>query len=150
MTVDIFQYSNIYTLERSFQWLADDPNVKEECGPYVTLPCPFLRDRCDISPTKLTVSLVGFDSPDWSHLLFLYSRLKPGKTVFEWEEEHNVRAQGIDVRRFMSFGVIKVTMTISMPWSILKIPPGVLATNPPLAHSHARKASRNSRKRRFC
>ncbi|KAF8577354.1 NPR2-domain-containing protein [Ramaria rubella] len=84
MTIDIFQYSNIYTMERSLQWLADDPNVKGECGAYVTKP--------------------GFDIPDWPHLLFMYSRLKPGRTVFEWEEEHNVRAQGIDVRRFMSFG----------------------------------------------
>jgi len=38
MTIDIFQYSNIYILKRSLQWLADDPNVKDECGPYVTKP----------------------------------------------------------------------------------------------------------------
>ena len=53
---------------------------------------------------------IGFDIPGWSHFLFLYSRLKPGRTVFEWDEEHNVRKQGIDVRRFMSFGVIKVSL----------------------------------------
>lgn len=35
MTIDIFQYSNIYTLRKNIQWLADEPNVKEECGPYV-------------------------------------------------------------------------------------------------------------------
>lgn len=38
MTIDIFQFSNIYTLTRSIQWLADDPIVKDECGPYVTKP----------------------------------------------------------------------------------------------------------------
>ena len=35
MTVDIFQYSNMYTLRKSIQWLADEAHVKEECGPYV-------------------------------------------------------------------------------------------------------------------
>jgi len=38
MMTDIFQFSNMYTLRRSIQWLADEPNVYEECGPYVTLP----------------------------------------------------------------------------------------------------------------
>jgi len=51
---------------------------------------------------------LGYDIPDWPHLLFLYSRLKPGKTVLEWMEEYHVYQQGIDVRRFMTFGVIKV------------------------------------------
>jgi len=35
MTIDIFQYSNMYTLRKSIQWLADEPHVKDECGPYV-------------------------------------------------------------------------------------------------------------------
>ena len=38
MMTEIFQYSNMYTLRRSIRWLADEPNVYEECGPYVTLP----------------------------------------------------------------------------------------------------------------
>lgn len=35
MTIDIFQYSNMYTLRKTIQWLADEPHVKDECGPYV-------------------------------------------------------------------------------------------------------------------
>ena len=38
MMIDIFQYSNMYTLRKSIQWLADEPHVREECGPYVTKP----------------------------------------------------------------------------------------------------------------
>lgn len=38
MTIDIFQYSNMYTLRKSIQWMADESHVKEECGPYVTKP----------------------------------------------------------------------------------------------------------------
>ena len=36
----------MYTLRKSVQWLADEPHVREECGPYVTRPgrtsSPFL------------------------------------------------------------------------------------------------------------
>jgi hypothetical protein len=35
MTIDIFQYSNMYTLRKSIQWLADEAHVKDECGPFV-------------------------------------------------------------------------------------------------------------------
>ncbi|KAF9483818.1 NPR2-domain-containing protein [Pholiota conissans] len=87
MMIDIFQYSNMYTLRKSIQWLADESHVQEECGPYVTK-----KDR---------------DIPDWPKLLHLYSRLKPGKTIFEWMKFYEVEDLGIDVRRFTSFGVIK-------------------------------------------
>jgi hypothetical protein len=38
MMIDIFQYSNMYTLRKNIQWLAGEPHVREECGPYVTKP----------------------------------------------------------------------------------------------------------------
>jgi hypothetical protein len=34
--------------------------------------------------------------------------MRPGTTVVEWMQDHDVRSIGIDVRRFASFGVIKV------------------------------------------
>ncbi|KAL0946635.1 hypothetical protein HGRIS_012831 [Hohenbuehelia grisea] len=89
MTIDIFQYHNMYTLRKTIQWAADEAHVREECGPYVV---------------KL-----GNTIPDWPKLLHLYSRLKPKKTVQEWMEEYNVDDLNIDARRFTSFGVIKVT-----------------------------------------
>ena len=45
---------------------------------------------------------------DWPDLLHLYSRLKPGTTVFEWIKQYSVDKFGVDPRRFVSFGVIKV------------------------------------------
>ncbi|KAF8238569.1 NPR2-domain-containing protein [Tricholoma matsutake] len=99
MTVDIFQYSNMYTLRKSMQWLADEVHVREECGPYVTKP--------------------GHPIPDWPKLLRLYSRLKPGKTVLEWMESHNVHQLGIDIRRFTSFGVIKGFLRRVHRWPVL-------------------------------
>ncbi|KAH7912227.1 nitrogen permease regulator 2-domain-containing protein [Hygrophoropsis aurantiaca] len=99
MTIDIFQYSNMYTLRKNVQWLADESHVREECGPYVTKP--------------------GRPLPDWPKLLHLYSRLKPGRTVLEWMESHDVHEMGIDVRRFTSFGVIKGFLRRVHRWPIL-------------------------------
>ncbi|KAJ7125487.1 nitrogen permease regulator 2-domain-containing protein [Mycena crocata] len=102
MAIDIFQYSNMYTLRKSIQTLAIEADVKEECGPYVTKP--------------------GSPIPDWPKLLHLYSRLKPGKTVLECMEKHEIHESGIDVRRFTSFGVIKGFLRRVHRWPVL-LPP---------------------------
>lgn len=99
MIIDIFQYSNMYTLRKSIQWLGDEAHVKEECGPYV------IKE--------------GRSIPDWPKLLHLYSRMRPGKTVFEWMQDHDVRSLGIDVRRFASFGVIKGFLRRVHRWPML-------------------------------
>ncbi|KAJ7285989.1 nitrogen permease regulator 2-domain-containing protein [Mycena rebaudengoi] len=102
MTIDIFQYSNMYTLRKSIQWLAVEADVEEECGPYVTKP--------------------GREIPDWPKLLHLYSRLKPGITILDWMETYKVYDLGIDVRRFTSFGVIKGFLRRVHRWPVL-LPP---------------------------
>ncbi|QRW06546.1 nitrogen permease regulator 2 [Ceratobasidium sp. AG-Ba] len=123
---DIFQYSNIYTLKPSIQWLANDPGVKEECPGYVTLP--------------------GHAPASWPDLLRLYSRLTNSKTVHEWLESCSSssiipRSPGpssalsltapspttetipitstIDPRRFISFGVIKGFVRRVRRWPVL-------------------------------
>ncbi|KAG2367423.1 nitrogen permease regulator 2-domain-containing protein [Suillus spraguei] len=101
MTVDIFQYSNMYTLRKNVQWLADECHVKHECGPYVTKHAP------------------GRVVPDWPKLLHLYSRFKSGKTVLDWMETYDVYELGIDIRRFTSFGVIKGFLRRVHRWPIL-------------------------------
>ncbi|KAK2466769.1 hypothetical protein APHAL10511_001027 [Amanita phalloides] len=99
MTIDIFQFSNMYTLRKSIQWLANESHVRGECGPYVTKP--------------------GRTIPDWPQLLHLYSRLKPGMTVFEWIQTHDINLLGIDARRFVSFGVIKGFLRRVHRWPVL-------------------------------
>ncbi|WVQ85332.1 hypothetical protein IAT38_007497 [Cryptococcus sp. DSM 104549] len=87
MMIDIFQYSNMYTLKPIISRLATDETVISECASYVTRR--------------------GFPLPEWPILLRLYSRLLPGVTVHEWMEAHEVISLGIDPRRFVSFGIIK-------------------------------------------
>jgi nitrogen permease regulator 2-like protein len=113
MTIDIFQYSNMYTLRNSIQWLADEAHVKEECGPYVIKEGMVCSIRLYLHLADASRDLLaGRSIPDWPKLLHLYSRMKPGKTVFEWMQDHDARSLGIDVRRFASFGVIKVRTSI--------------------------------------
>lgn len=38
MMIDIFQYSNMYTLKSNMQWLVEESSVREECAAYVTRP----------------------------------------------------------------------------------------------------------------
>ena len=57
-------------------------------------------------------SVIGRRIPDWPKLLHLYSRFKTGKTIFDWMKTYEVEDLGIDVRRFTSFGVVKVINTI--------------------------------------
>lgn len=118
MTIDIFQWSNMYTLRKSIQWLADEIHVKEECGPYVTKPGEHHSGCC----SKYNPWL-GHNIPDWPKLLHLYSRLKPGKTVYEWREEYEVEGIGVDVRRFTSFGVIKGFLRRVHRWPVYLLSP---------------------------
>jgi nitrogen permease regulator 2-like protein len=108
MTIDIFQYSNMYTLQKSIQWLADEVHVRKECGPYVTKPGEYIWVSCQHVLDALICPIPDWPVPDWPTLLRLYSRLKPGKTVLEWMESYQVQELGLDIRRFTSFGVIKV------------------------------------------
>ena len=97
--IDIFQFSNMYTLRPSITHLASDPTVIAECGHYVTLP--------------------SHSSPSWPVLLDLYSHLQPGITVHQWLETNKVSDLGVDPRRFVSFGIIKGFLRRVHRWPIL-------------------------------
>ena len=63
--------------------------------------------------------LLGFAALSWPQLLHLYSRLKPGITIHEWIEENDLTSHGVDVRRFLSFGVIKGFLRRVHRWPVL-------------------------------
>ena len=113
MMIDIFQFSNVvsgpnylcdfahttfkYTLCRPISWLLADPAVYEECGPYV-------HKESGIPP--------------WPRLAWLYARIKPPLTVGQWMTDYAV-PESIDVRRFVSFGVIKGFLRRVHRWPVL-------------------------------
>ncbi|SPO42939.1 related to NPR2 - nitrogen permease regulator [Moesziomyces antarcticus] len=87
VVVDIFQYFNMYTVRPAIAKMADDEALGRECATYVTRP--------------------GYPMPSYPELLRLYSLLRAGKTLHDWIEDNDLDDKGIDVRRFVSFGVIQ-------------------------------------------
>lgn len=120
----------MYTLRKCIQSLAIEADVREECGPYVTKPGTAI-----LHPFKFSVNSqpLGCQIPDWPKLLHLYSRLKPGKTVLEWMETYGIHELGIDVRRFTSFGVIKVSICLRQSAPFLIKPAGLPPARSPMA-----------------
>ncbi|KAJ1584815.1 hypothetical protein NDA11_007459 [Ustilago hordei] len=87
IVVDIFQYFNMYTVRPAMAKMADDEGLGRECRLYVTR--------------------AGYGMASWPELLRLYSLLRAGTTLADWVEDNAVDEKGIDVRRFVSFGVIQ-------------------------------------------
>lgn len=87
IVVEIFQYFNMYTVRPAIAKIADDQALGRECANYVTRP--------------------GFSSRSYPELLRLYSLLRAGTTLHDWIEDNDIDSKGIDVRRFVSFGVIQ-------------------------------------------
>lgn len=87
IVVDIFQYFNMYTVRPAIAKMADDEALGRECATYVTRP--------------------GFATPSYPEVLRLYSLLRAGTTLHDWIEDNDIDSKGIDVRRFVSFGVIQ-------------------------------------------
>ncbi|BEI96644.1 hypothetical protein CcaverHIS631_0202330 [Cutaneotrichosporon cavernicola] len=99
MTIDIFQYSNMYKINSSFPRLVAEESVIAECGTYVTRP--------------------NYPVLDWPALATMYAKLMSGTTVQKWCEENSVLDKGIDPRRFVSFGIIKGFLTRVHRWPIM-------------------------------
>lgn len=97
--VDIFQYSNIYTVKPNITRLSADETIISECATYVTRS--------------------GFPHSPWPTLLRLYSKLQPGITIHDWVEMNEVTSLGIDPRRFVSFGIIKGFLRRVHRWPVL-------------------------------
>ncbi|SNX81591.1 related to NPR2 - nitrogen permease regulator [Melanopsichium pennsylvanicum] len=87
IVVDIFQYFNMYTVRPAIAKMADDEALGRECATYVTRP--------------------GYPTPSYPEILRLYSLLRAGTTLHDWIEDNDIDNKGIDVRRFVSFGVIQ-------------------------------------------
>lgn len=87
--VDLFQFSAIYACTAEIPVLVSDTSLQEECQLYVSSSGP-----------------LGPKMP-FPQLLQLYTSLTQGLTLKKWCIENAVRLGGVDVRRFISFGVVK-------------------------------------------
>ncbi|KZF22050.1 nitrogen permease regulator 2 [Xylona heveae TC161] len=94
--LDIFQFSAIYAPTASILALVNDPSMQAECARYITVP----------PPGPLTTS-PGDTSLDPVTIIGLYMSLKQGQPLKHWCMEHALLLHAVDVRRFITFGIIK-------------------------------------------
>ncbi|CAO3658023.1 unnamed protein product [Umbelopsis vinacea] len=86
--IDIYQFSNIYSIKPEVMQLLDEKSgLQEECIEYVTLP--------------------GHSPPTISQLFKLYCGLQHGVTLKKLINANREHAANIDLRRLITFGVIK-------------------------------------------
>ncbi|KAI4184424.1 MAG: hypothetical protein L6R41_004737 [Letrouitia leprolyta] len=95
LLLDIFSFSAIYAPTAELASFIQDSEMQDECVKYVVL----LSEGNDGASKKDPI--IGF------HLVELYLSLKQGQTVKNFYIEHSEIMDRIDVRRFITFGVIK-------------------------------------------
>lgn len=86
LLLDIFQFSAIYAPTADIGYLFSDSTMQDECARYVS---------------------TGAGDIKRDNILRLYTNLRQGFTLKTWCMDNRAILGGIDVRRFISFGVIK-------------------------------------------
>lgn len=99
--VDVFQFGAIYACTAEIASFAADRCAQEECAAYVST-----------SGSRVPLT----------RLLEMYTSLCQGTTLRKWCVENVERLRGVDVRRFVSFGVVKGFLYRSHRWPVAADP----------------------------
>jgi hypothetical protein len=86
--IDVFTFSAIYAVTADIASLLTDPQMQEECINYIRTSS-------------------GSDPIAFVDVFVLYCSMSQGVSVKKFCIEHYTQLKGIDVRRFIGFGVIK-------------------------------------------
>lgn len=89
--LDVFSFGAVYATTAEISQLVEDEAMQEECARYVTWP---------------TLGTEGMPIGN-TRLVELYLSLRQGLSVKNWCLENKEVLSGIDVRRFVTFGVVK-------------------------------------------
>lgn len=103
LLLDVFSFGAIYASTADIAAFVESEEMQEECARYVTLP-----EADDGAGEYLMGSRdEGKGVLSETRLAEMYLSLRQGQTVKNWCMEHVDVATRIDVRRFITFGVIK-------------------------------------------
>ncbi|KAI9705928.1 MAG: Nitrogen permease regulator 2, partial [Candelina mexicana] len=91
LMLDIFQFSAIYAVTADINMLIEDKAMQEECARYIASSSTLFGNE-EITPMRL---------------INLYASLRQGHTLKNWCIEHREELEGVDIRRFVTFGIIK-------------------------------------------
>lgn len=99
MLLDIFHFQAIYTCNDEAASFAKDEELLDECRHYVAItPEKKATNKSDLKDPAL---------PSQETIIELYALLQPGLQLYEYCITHKTLLASIDVRRFITFGIIK-------------------------------------------
>lgn len=114
LLLDIFSFSAIYAPTAEIAVFFADEAMQDECRRYVATSYSPFGNPPDNSPSKWQRANKPQPSqtqppppPSRSTMLDLYSTLRQGLMLRDWCIQHNAQLSNIDVRRLITFGVIK-------------------------------------------
>ncbi|TID26512.1 nitrogen permease regulator 2 [Venturia nashicola] len=109
LILDIFQFGAIYAPTAEIGSFVEDADQISEAVRYVCMGT--YRRLHATETTQHTREEWAWKSAevciDRARLVQLYTSLKQGVTLATWCSQHDILLQGIDVRRFITFGIIK-------------------------------------------
>ncbi|KAK5726422.1 Nitrogen permease regulator 2 [Elasticomyces elasticus] len=91
MLLDLFHFQAVYTTTADLAWFVSDEQMQEEC-------CRYVAGTNDQDDPANTTSMT---------LVQLYTSLSPGLSLHDFVLSHSSTLAHIDIRRFITFGVIK-------------------------------------------
>lgn len=105
MVLDIFHFQAVYALTQDFALFVKNAEVVEECSQYVATDP---KDGMFASVlSKDILEEASASPPDKTTIIELYTILKPGLSIADFCLAHQELLANIDIRRFITFGVIK-------------------------------------------
>ena len=104
--LDIFSFGAIYAPTAELASFVESPELQLECARYVTRPY-YDRDENDNMPSALGDDGDEGQLSTGTELVELYAGLKQGQSVRHFCLERAAALDSIDVRRLITFGVIK-------------------------------------------
>lgn len=102
--LDVFSFSAIYAPTAEIADFVDNEDMQAECARYVTIPNHSSSENSSSGSNSSSQNPVSIRGPQ---LAELYFALKQGQSVKSFYMEHAPALAGIDIRRFITFGVIK-------------------------------------------
>nr|POE79822.1 nitrogen permease regulator 2 like [Quercus suber] len=103
--LDIFHFQAIYAQTSDFAWFVGDEEMQDECCRYVAVSPK--KNFIVVPPTQEADTALLDETPSKKQLVSLYGSLTPGQNIQDYVLTHQTQLSNIDIRRFITFGIIK-------------------------------------------
>jgi hypothetical protein len=124
--LDIFHFQAVYVLTGDFTLFVGNLEVIDECREYVAIDS---KDGMFASVLDKQTIEDSAGTPYRATILELYSILKPGLCVADFCLAHQNQLANIDVRRLITFGVIKGFLKRMHKYTLALDPPDMQVTS---------------------